>query len=96
MPQVLTHVTTVQDVAAEEPQGTDLRDHRPDRETALFEQEQVIASELGGRDPIEARTRVLAKCVNDLDVATDGGGGVVATHHFVAQALQKLGHRHLL
>jgi hypothetical protein len=37
--QVLTHVTTVQDVPAEEPQRADLRDHRPDRQTALLEEE---------------------------------------------------------
>jgi hypothetical protein len=48
----------------------------------------VVASELGGCDPIEARTRMLAKRVNDLDVAADGGCGVVATHHLVAQVLQ--------
>ena len=32
----------------------------------------MVVSELGWRDPIEARTRVLAKRVNDLDVAADG------------------------
>jgi hypothetical protein len=78
--QVLTHVTTVQDVPAEEPQRADLRDHRPDRQTAILEEEQVVAPELGWRDPIEARTRVLAERLNDLDVAADGGRGVVATH----------------
>jgi hypothetical protein len=86
--QVFTHVTALQDVPTEEPQGADLRDHRPDRQMALLEQEQVVASELGGCDPIEARTRMLAKHVNNLDVAADGGCGVVATHHLVAQALQ--------
>jgi hypothetical protein len=55
---------------------------------SLFEEEQVVASELGGRDAIEARTCVLAERVNDLDVAADGGSGVVATHQLVAQALQ--------
>jgi hypothetical protein len=45
-------------------------------------------SELGRRDPIEARACVLAKRVNDLDVAADGRGGVVATHELVVQALQ--------
>ena len=30
----------------------------------------MVASELGWRDPIEAGTRVLAKRVNDLDVAS--------------------------
>jgi hypothetical protein len=40
----------------------------------------VVTSELGWRDPIEARTRMLAERVNDLDVTADGGGGVVATH----------------
>jgi hypothetical protein len=48
----------------------------------------VVASELGRRDPIEARAGVLAKRVNDLDVAADGRGGVVATYEFVPQALQ--------
>jgi hypothetical protein len=42
--QVLAHVTPFQDVATEEPQRTDLRDHRPDRETAILEEEQVVAS----------------------------------------------------
>jgi hypothetical protein len=49
-----------------------------------------------GSEPIEARARVLAECLNDLGVAADRRGGVVATHQLVAQALQKLGHRHLL
>jgi hypothetical protein len=48
----------------------------------------VVPSELGRGDPIEARARVLAKRVNDLDVAADGRGGVVATYEFVAQVLQ--------
>jgi methylmalonyl-CoA mutase cobalamin-binding subunit len=48
----------------------------------------VVASELGRGDPIEARTRVLAKRLNDLDVTADGRGGVVATDELVAQALQ--------
>jgi hypothetical protein len=42
----------------------------------------------GGRDAIEEAARVLAERVNDLDVAAEGGGGVVATHQLVAQALQ--------
>jgi hypothetical protein len=62
----------VQDVPAEEPQRTDLRDHRPDRQTALLEEEQVVAAELGWSDPIEERPRVLGKRLNDLDVAPDG------------------------
>ena len=36
----------------------------------------------------EARARVLAERLNDLDVAADGRGSVVATHQLVAQALQ--------
>ena len=32
----------------------------------------MVAPELGGREPIEARTGVLAKRLNDLDVAADG------------------------
>lgn len=59
--QVLTHVTTAQDVPAEEPQRADLRDDRSDGQTALLEEEQVVASELGGRDAIEAGARVLAE-----------------------------------
>ena len=86
--QVLAHVAPLQDVPAEEPQRADLRDHRPDGEPSLLEEKQVVASELGGRDPIEARARVLAKRLNDLDVAADGRSGVVATHQLVAQALQ--------
>ena len=46
----------------------------PDREPPLLQEEQVVASELGGRDPIEPRTGVLAKRVHDLDVTTDGRG----------------------
>jgi hypothetical protein len=37
---------------------------------------------------IEARTHVLAKRINNLDVAADDGGGGIATHHLVPQALQ--------
>jgi hypothetical protein len=70
----------VQDVPAEEAQRADLRDDCPDRETTSLEEEQVIASELRGRDAIEARTRVLAKRLNNLNVAADGGRSVVATH----------------
>ena len=86
--QVLTHVAPLQHIPAKEPQRADLGDHRPDGESSLLEEEQVVASELGGRDPIEARAGVLAKRVNDLDVAADGRRGVVATHQLVAQALQ--------
>lgn len=74
--QVLTDVTTVQDVPAEEPQRADLRDHRPDRQAALLEEKQVITSQLGGRDPIQACTRLLTERLNDLDVAANGRGGV--------------------
>ena len=86
--QVVTHVTSFQDVPAEEPQRADLGDHRPDGQASLLEEEQVVASELVGRDPIETRARLLPKRVNDLDVATDGRPGVVPTHQLVAQALQ--------
>jgi hypothetical protein len=86
--QVLTHVTSFQDVPAEEPQRADLGDHRPDGQAALLEEKQVVASELGGRDPVETRAGLLAKRVNDLDVAADGRRGVVATYQLVAQALQ--------
>lgn len=78
--RVLTHVATSQHVPAKEPERADLGDHRPDRQTAILEEERVAASELGWRDPIKARTRVRAERVNDLDVAPDGGSGVVATH----------------
>jgi hypothetical protein len=78
----------VQDVAAEEPQRADLRDHRPDRQTALLEEEQVVATELGGGDPIETRPRVLVERLHDLDVTADGGRGVVAPHQLVAQTMQ--------
>jgi hypothetical protein len=37
----------------------------------------VVASELGGPDPIEPCPCVLAERVNDLDVAADRGSGVV-------------------
>jgi hypothetical protein len=39
---------------------------------------------MGRSDPIEARAGVLAKRLDDLDVATDGRGGVVATDELVA------------
>jgi hypothetical protein len=48
----------------------------------------MVASRLGRGDPIEARAGVLAKRVNDLDVAADGRGGVIATYEFVPKALQ--------
>jgi hypothetical protein len=44
--------------------------NRPDRQTALLEEKQVIASELGGCDPIEAHTGMLTKRVNDLDISS--------------------------
>jgi hypothetical protein len=86
--EVLAYVAPLQDIPAEEPQRTDLRDDRAHGESSLLEEKQVIASQLGGCDPIEARRRMLAKRVNDLDVAADRRCGVVATHHLVAQALQ--------
>ena len=86
--QVLTHVATSQHVPAKESQRADLGDHRPDRQSSLLEQKQVVASELGGGESVESRTGVLAKRLNDLDVAADGRRGVVATHQLVAQALQ--------
>ena len=36
-----------------------MRDHRPDGEAWFLEKKQVVASDLGGRDTIEARARVL-------------------------------------
>jgi hypothetical protein len=86
--QVLADVTPLEHIAAKEPERANLRDHRADREPPLLEQEQVIASELGRRDPIETRSRVLAKRLDDLKIAADGRGGVVATHELVAQVLQ--------
>ncbi len=86
--EVLADVAPLQDIPAEEPQRTDLRDDRAHGESSLLKEKQVIASKLGGCDPIEARSRLLAKRVNDLDVAADRSCGVVATHHLVAQALQ--------
>ena len=62
--------------------------HRPDGEPPLLEQEQMVSAGLRGRDPIEARTRVLTKRLNDLDVAADGRRGVVASHELVAQGLE--------
>ena len=44
--QVLAHVAPLQHVAAEEPQRADLRDHGPHGEPSLFEEKQVVASEL--------------------------------------------------
>jgi hypothetical protein len=49
---------------------------------------QVSPATLRGCESIEARTRVLAECLNDLNVAADGRRGVVATHQLVAQFLQ--------
>ena len=48
----------------------------------------MVASQLRGCESVEARAGVLAKRLNDVDVAADGRGGVVATHQHVAQALQ--------
>ena len=62
--------------------------YRPNGEPPLLKEEQVVAPELGWGDPIEARASVLAKRLNDLDVAADGRSGVVATYELVAQALQ--------
>jgi hypothetical protein len=86
--QVLADVPPLQDVTAEEAQRRNLRDDRPDRESAFLNEKQVVASELDGRNAIEPRARVLAKRVNDLEVAPNGGRGVVATDELVAQVLQ--------
>jgi len=85
---VATHVAPFQDIAAEKSKRADLRDDRPDGEPPLLEEEQVVAPELRRREPIEARARVLAKRLNDLDVTADGRSGVVVTHQLVAQALE--------
>ncbi len=71
----------------EEPERADLRDHRPDRQLSLLEQIHVVTSEMGGGDPVEAPARVLAKRLNDPEIAADRGGGIVATHELVVQAL---------
>ena len=86
--QVLAHVPPLQHVAAEEPQRADLRDHGPDGEPSFLKKIEVVASELRRRKAIEARARVLAERLKDLDVTADGRSGVVATHQLVAQALQ--------
>ena len=72
--QVLAHVAPLQNMPTEEPERADLGDDGAHRELPLFQEEQVIASELGRRDPIKARARVLTERVNDLDVAADGRG----------------------
>jgi len=86
--QILAHVAPLQHIPAEEPKRTDLGDDRTNGEPSLLEEKQMVASELGWRDPIEARTRALVKRVNNLNVAAEGCRGVVATHHLVAQTLQ--------
>ena len=85
--QVLAHAAPLQHIAAEEPECADLRDDRPDGEPSLFEKEEVLTSELGRGDR-SMRRSVLAKRLNNLDVAANGGSGIVATHQLVAQALQ--------
>jgi len=86
--QVLADVPPVQHVPTEEPKRANLCDDRPNGQPPLLKQEQVVASQIGGSNSIEARARVLAERFNDLDVAADGRGGVVAAHQLVAQALQ--------
>ena len=86
--QVLAHVAPLQDMPAEKAERTDLGDHGAHGEPPILKEKQMVASKLGRGDPIEARAGVLAKRVNDLDVAADGRGGVVATYEFVPKALQ--------
>jgi hypothetical protein len=86
--QVLAHIAALQHIPAEEPQSANLGDHRPDGESSLLEEIEVIASELRWREAIEARTGVQAERLNDLKVAPDGLSGVVATDQLVAQALE--------
>jgi len=86
--QVLAHVAPLQHIAAEEPERADLRDHGPDGQPPLLEEKQMVASQLHRSESIEARARMLAERLNDLDVAANGRTGVVATHQLVAQALQ--------
>jgi hypothetical protein len=52
--QVVAHIAPLQHIAAEEPERADLRDHRPDGEPSLLEEEEVVTSQLGRGDPIEA------------------------------------------
>jgi hypothetical protein len=75
-------------MSTEEPEGGDLGDDGTNCQPPLFEEKQIVASELGRCDPIEARACMLAKRVNDLYVAADGRSGVVATYELVVQALQ--------
>ena len=86
--QVLAHVAPFQYIAAEEPERANLGDDRPYGEPPLFEEKQMVTLELGRSEPVEARTRVLVERLNDLDIAADGRGGVVATDELFAQALQ--------
>jgi hypothetical protein len=86
--QVVAHVAPLQNIPAEEPEGADLGNHRAHGEAPLFKEEQVVASELGRREAIEARAGVLSKRLNNLDVAANGRSRVVAPYELVAQALQ--------
>jgi len=86
--EVLAYVAPLQDIPAEETQRADLRDDRAHGESSLLEEKQVVASELGRSEPIEARATVLAERVNDLDIAADRRAGIIATYELVAQALQ--------
>jgi hypothetical protein len=59
--QVFAYVAPLQDMAAEEPEGGDLGDDGTNSEPPVLQEEQVVAPELGRRDPIEARACVRAK-----------------------------------
>ena len=94
--QVFFHVPPLQHAQEEEPQGGDLSDHRAHGQLPVFEQEDLVASEVIRPDAIEPSTRVAVEGLDDFEVALAGGRRVVAAHELVVQTLQQLGHRHLL
>jgi hypothetical protein len=94
--QLLFHVPPLQHAQEEKPQRGDLGDDRTDRQLPLFEQIDLITTERVGAHSVESTAASSVKRLYDPEIALAGGGGVVAAHELVVQALEQLGHRQYL
>jgi hypothetical protein len=56
----------------------------------------LVPPERGGAHSVESTAASSVKRLHDPEIALAGGGGVVAAHEFVVQALEQLGHRQYL
>jgi hypothetical protein len=85
--QVLLHVPPLQHAQEEEPERGDLGDDGPDCKLPFFEQIDLVTPESVGAHSIESTAASSVKRLHDPEIALAGGGGVVAAHELVVQAL---------